>query len=253
MWKYDGAPNSGVYDTATMQKGRKPKLAQVAREDYYFKGWYTDEACTESFNANAKLNESVVLYARWYNIYTFEAEYVDVSELHGFGYSGDAHGVQMIEKDHYNMNASNGYYVGWLYDYGLTLEFNVVSDKAIEGACVAMRISAEFSSTGMTTINNDEFTVDVNGTPIRYNSIVLTGVTDGSAENKRAFSTHILSTFVDLKEGNNVIKLIVSNNIKGEGGTMRATAPMVDCLYVYSDTNLAWGEGYPLTDNLIGR
>ena len=54
-----------------------------------------------------------------------------------------------------------------------------------------------------------------------------------------------------LKQGTNVIKLIVNNeNRLGESGTMYATAPLFDCLYVYTDAQLTWE---PLTDNLNGN
>ena len=250
MWNYEGAPDNGVYDKAVMQKNKKPKLAQVSREGYYFAGWCTDKECTTVFDSSQRLNNSVTLYARWYTIYTFEAEHVDVSEIKGMGYSGNADGLGIIESDVYSMNASNEHYVGWLYNEGITLEFNLTSDKAVEDACLVLRLSGEFAASGTITIKCDEFTVEVNGTPLTYGDLVIDNVTDASSDQKRPFSDFMVSTKVALNEGANVIRLIVSNNIHGEGGTMYATAPMVDCIKVYSNSTVEWGEGFPLTSNV---
>lgn len=250
LWNYEGAPDNGVYDTIYMTKNRKPSKIKANRDGYFFYDWFTDQELTNRFDINERVNEDMTLYACWYSIYTFEAEYTYLEEMEGLGYSGDASGLNVIEPDHYSMNASNGYYVGWLFNPGLTIEFNLTCSESTDTAHLALRLSAEFQDL---ILNWKEFTVQVNGTNLVYDDIYFLNVPDGSADTKRPFTTHIVSNRVTLNEGENVIKLIVSNENKGEGGTMRASAPMVDCIIIYSDALVEWGEGYPLTDNLDGR
>ena len=248
MYNYGDA---GVYDTVVQARGKQyPKNIEATRDGYYFVGWYFDPECTDTYTSSERATENTTLYAKWYEIFTFEAEYTDVSDIEGFGYSGNASGTQIIDRDGYNMGASNGYYVGWLYNPGIVIEFNITSDSDVTGAVLALRLSAEF---GDKHITDDNFTVAVNGEKVEYNNIDFVGVPDGSADAKMPFSTYILNKNISLKKGDNVITLTVSNNEKGEGGTMNATAPLVDCMYIYSDVNVQWAEGYPLEDNLIGR
>lgn len=49
MWNYDGAPNDGVCNVASVQKGRKTTAYAANRgEEFYLEGWYTDAACTKN-------------------------------------------------------------------------------------------------------------------------------------------------------------------------------------------------------------
>ncbi|HIV63681.1 MAG TPA: InlB B-repeat-containing protein [Firmicutes bacterium] len=250
MYNYEGAPDDGVYDSLVQKTGRQfPRNVEASRDGYYFVGWYLDAECTETYSSSDRVTEDTVLYALWYEIHTFEAEYTDVSAIEGSGYSGNESGTGIIDPDTYNMGASNGYYVGWLYNPGIELKFEITSDRDVTNAVLALRLSAEF---GDKLITDDNFTVAVNGEKITYNDIAFTNVPDGSADAKMPFSTYILNRNISLEHGDNVITLTVSNNEKGEGGTMNATAPLVDCLYIYSDAEIGWAEGYPLKDNLIG-
>ena len=49
------------------------------------------------------------------------------------------------------------------------------------------------------------------------------------------FSNYTLEAEVTLHEGTNTIYLYINNNTKGVGGTMYAAAPIIDCIYVYTD------------------
>ena len=63
------------------------------------------------------------------------------------------------------------------------------------------------------------------------------------------FEDYLISSKVNLKEGDNVIKLIV-NNSTSMGGTTKAFGPCVDCIKVATaDGELSWGEGYPVSGN----
>ena len=68
----------------------------------------------------------------------------------------------------------------------------------------------------------------------------------------RAFSDFTIGS-IDLEQGINVIKLEVTNDTTMVG-TARATAPIVDCIKIKTDSTveLSWDEddGYPLESNL---
>lgn len=251
-YNYENAPNNGVYRNYRQEKGlRLPANITPVREGYLFNNWYTDAACTQKVSSKTVVNGNMDLYAKWLTQYTFEAEYVDVSELHGFGYSGNADGVAMIERDVFDMNASNNYYLGWLYNTGLEIVFNIDAAEDVSGVVITLRLSAEYGDANrQKTITDESFKVTVNDNKVSYPSITFYNLPDGSDEYKPAFQNYQLNINVSLKKGTNVIKLIVNNSEKGEGGTMKATAPMVDCMYLYSDVALQWAEGFPKTGNV---
>ena len=81
--------------------------------------------------------------------------------------------------------------------------------------------------------------MEVNGEALSFNDIVFDGViTEMSSQEKRPFTNYGIGT-ISLKEGENTVRLTVNNsNAPGTTGTMRATAPMFDCIYVYSTSAL---------------
>lgn len=235
MWNIDG---KGVYDTVRVKTYGFATAPTLTMDGYYLEGWYTDEACTERFVFTAtRIRNDITLYARWLKVFTFEAEHTDLTGLEGMGYSGNASGVKMIE-DGTSRKASGDRFVGWLYNEGLTLTFNVVSDKAVDNALLAMSLSAEYYDITLTSSN---YTVAVNGQPMNYSDIPFTG----TAEMLIPFTNYILDVPVSLQEGMNVITLSVTNTEK-KTGTIYATAPMVDCIRIYSESTVTWAEGFPL-------
>ena len=182
--------------------------------------------------------------------FTFEAEYVDLMFISGHGYSNEVEGTGCIVKDTYGASASNGYFVGYIYEEGNELEFVIHSDKAVTGAKLVLRATMEYRDYEMTW---QDLAITVNdGDPIQYRNLKFSNVQDifslGGA--LRPFSDFTIGN-IDLQEGENVIKLEVTNNTTMTG-TMRATAPIVDCIKISTDSGatLSWGEGYPLEDNL---
>ncbi len=249
MWNYDGAPDDGVARTSQVSFNSKPRTYKASRDGYYLAGWYTDAECTQEFDFDERLKSSVTLYARWMDIYTFEAEYVDFTGMSGNGYSGSMSGVGLIVKQKAeNQNASNGHYAGWAYKKDYTLTFNIKSDAAVDDAVIVLRLSAEFYDM---TYTDETYLVQVNGTNLEYDDISITGVPAQGTNEWKAFANFTISTSVSLKEGDNTIKLIVNNSDRlGDSGTMYATAPLVDCMYIYTDAGLSWT---PLEDNLKGN
>ncbi len=243
----------GTDYTQRVQEGeRAVRPTDIAREGYGLFGWYTDEACTEEFSfGRDRITADTDLYALWGKEEVFEAEYVDFDDLEGPGYSGSAMGTSMILRDTNDVGASNGFFVSYLYKEGITLEFNIVSDAAVDNAQLTLRLSAEVMDN--LTINGRTYAVYVNDTMIDYSDIVFTGITgSGTSGVTKAFEDYLLSSSVHLNEGANVIRL-VTNNSDPMGGTMTATAPVVDCIKICSLSALTWGEGFPIESNIENK
>lgn len=102
---------------------------------------------------------------------------------------------------------------------------------------------------------DETWQVIVNGERIEYGKLNLTGAiaqTDfdelGNAVNgdmnKRPFENYVITTALHLNAGNNTIQL-VTNNKEDHGGTFNAETPLMDCIFVYGNTNLGWTHCYP--------
>jgi len=249
MWNYDGAPNGGTANVSKIKKNSKTTAYAAERENYYLAGWFTDSECTEKFNFDKRIDKSATLYAKWFDIYTFEAEYVDYTGMIGNGYSGNQSGVGLIVKEKSeSQQASNGHYAGWMYKEGNTLTFDITSDKDVTDAVLVLRLSAEFYNM---TLTSDKYLVQVNGDNLEYKDIEITGVPEQGSQQWRTFTDYKISASVKLNKGKNTIKLIVNNADRlGESGTMYATAPLTDCMYIYTDAELTWE---PLVGNLLGN
>ena len=251
-----------VYATITFTNGgriSKSTVTSPEADGYYFDGWYADAEGTTSFNFNSKYTENQSIYAAWRTIYTFEAEYTYLTGKFGYGYSGQSSGTQMICEDNTENNtASNGYYVGWLYYNGAFLEFDFKAEEAADDVTILFRLSAEYDDLEVT---GDQIYVAVNedydeeedeysgGTSYDF-PISITGIDDnigGSQTYKRDFVNFTVASQVSIQEGFNRIRLVINNNIQGTGATMKAAAPLVDCMYLYTDADL---ELYEYTDNI---
>ena len=245
-YNYEGAPNGGVYLSQQVEKNTRPtkpgdptRAADEASENgYQFNGWFTDAALTEAFDFDfTPVTEDTTLYAKWNKIYIFEAEYTELDGKQGVGYSSGASGTDMIVQDVVgDIGASNGYWVSYLYYNGAFLEFKIDSDKAVDDATLDLRLSVEFYDFTLAPAN---FSITVNGEALRYSSILLDGAIN-SEDIKRPFQDYKIATGVDLKEGENIIRLTVTNTAEFEIGTMQAYAPLIDCMYIGTDANLTW-------------
>lgn len=249
MWNYEDAPDGGVCNVATVQSGRKVSSYAATRENYYLEGWYTDASCTQKFDFDQRIEENHTLYARWYDIYTFEAEYTDFTGVTGSGYSGGGGGLDNVVRDTFNAGASNGFYVSNMYCYGSSLTFVIEADEATvdADAVLVLRLSAEYFDM---TVTDDMYTITVNGEKVEFSDLSFTNVPSYTQGGKRAFTNHTISRAISLKDGENVIKIEVTNSVRmQESGTLNATAPMVDCLYLYTDVGLSWTEKTSNLDN----
>ncbi|HBN12349.1 MAG TPA: hypothetical protein DD415_01895 [Clostridiales bacterium] len=252
-----------LHKQMSVKQGRKIIAPEdPERKGYFFAGWYVEATCENmiDFSRNVYAPESVeyVLYAKWLKGYTFEAEYTYLEGKPGQGSSDNCEGTQLIQtvKDitgnGAQMGMSNGAYVGKLYYNGAFIEFNVTSSEEVFDAAMVLRLTPDLYDMIFT---DEEWQVEVNGELLRYGSLSLTGAiaTTDVDENgntisgdlyKRPFENYLMTSALHLKKGNNVIKLI-THNIRDHSGTFNAETPLIDCMYLYSNSTLSWTNCYP--------
>lgn len=229
---YTGAPQA---TTANVPDGESAQQPSIPTRDggYTFAGWYTDANCTTAYDFSATVTDEITLYAAWASTYVFEAEYVDLTNKQGNGYSGTATGISMIMFN--GSNASNGAHLTYLYVPGMTIDFVITSDRAVSDATIYLRLTAEAMSI---TITDETYTVSVNGERLEYGEIVFANIPDIAAD-LTPFADYLIATNVSLREGQNTISLVTANS-DVMMGTMAATAPVVDCLKITTSATLTW-------------
>lgn len=235
---------------ASVQKVEEGSAASPARaltrNGYSFDGWFTEKSGGTEY-AYGAVTEDVTVYAHWTRTmagtetWTFEAEELDFTGKQGLAYSGATSEKGMIQSDSTG-TSSGGLYVGYNYTQGMKHEFRIVSDREVSDATVHLRLSAEFASIFLTP---DTFTVEINGVKQQYSTIMLVNVPENAGE-ILPFADFLIATDAVLKEGANVITLTVSNNDPPTDaggnplGTMRASAPLIDCVKITTSAALYW-------------
>ncbi len=205
-----------------------------------------DEPCTEHVDGdddNICDNCGRGLQSDKANEYIFEAEYCNLDDCGGPGWSGSFSGPQIIRQD--VDNASNGYFVSFLYSEGNNLTFEFTSDIAEKGD-VVLRLSTIVPD--MWLASEEVWNIVINGEVIDYGDIYLTGIEGGLNEVAPFVDAIVIEDF-DILAGENKIELITVNSIPPQvtGQNMTGTAPEVDCIKVYSDTAVLDWE--PLEEN----
>lgn len=238
-YNFEGAPEAGRTTVAAGEKVTKP--SDPVRSGYEFAGWSTAADKEPDFNFDAPVSESLTLYAQWSKLYVFEAEDLDFSDFESFGFSGNATGTDAIIKDEAGAGASNGYYTWQLNNTGITLDFEFTSDRAVKDVDFAVRLSAEIKD--IILVSSGDFSTEavfdivVNDDPISYGTIELKDVPPQGSSEVKPFADFWYK--IDLQKGVNHIQLVVNNTL-GQGGTMKATAPMVDCIKIETSAVLVF-------------
>lgn len=272
--------NEPITSTTSVPEGSKmpipasPSRASVSvkgheASGFTFAGWFTDPDCTNAYNFDTVVTKDMTLYAKWTGTYVFEAEHVSLVDratgqpLKGMGASGGAEGPNMVDSPSpgtEGINASNGYYVTYLYAMGLALHFVISSDRDVTDATLIFRISAENSPYALSSYLNEgttaagtlysQYLIMLNDVAIQYETIEVRDVTGHSATGgKRPFSDFTIAVNLSLKKGMNVFSFITANS-HGMGGTMSGTAPVIDCIKVTTYASLSW---IPITGNEFGQ
>ena len=259
---YTGAPNDGVLSSADVNIGSKAtKPTDPTRTNYRFFRWTSDQAGTTPFNFDqTEIEENTTLYAQWLQKVVFEAEYTFLpDEKIGAGYSNGGFGIDLIDRpeehrkdnDETNpptpTNTSNGAWVSMLYYEGSTVEFIIYSDIE-QDVLASMSISGEF---GNMTIKPQYYQFRVNGVSKDYPEQYFQGEDHALNDPREDFREVFITSPIHLKQGENVIILIATNDFKrAADGTMNAWAPMVDCITLYAaEDSLDWD---PYVTNLTG-
>ena len=276
---YTGAVNNieadQVISGLTADEPVSPTRASVSTEghqvqNFTFLGWCTDKECKNAYDFDTPVTEDITLYAKWKGLYIFEAEHTSLTEddgqpIKGMGASGGSEGANMIDsppESAMGINASNGYYVTYLFSPGLRLKWVINSDRDVDNVTFIFRISCEARGYALTPedVGDEEFTdggtllskyvISLNGEEIDYPVIEITDA-QGHEDtgDKRPFSDHIISTTLSLKKGENVIIALTANN-HGMGGTMAGTAPVIDCIKLEAAAELSWEA---LTEQTFGQ
>ena len=147
-----------------------------------------------------------------------------------------------VKKD---VDVTYGAYVHFNYKEGNTLTWVVNSDKAASDVTLFARYSAEYGKPDPVTFDNvdsfnDEmYKVKVNGEALKYGSIEIHNIEGTSGAKFIHCQDYLVSTKVSLKQGENIIQMVVDNNIT-LNGTIAASAPVVDSIKLFSDSTITW-------------
>ena len=185
--------------------------------------------------------------------FVFEAENVDLTFISGHGWSNEVLGPALLVKDKYNAGASNGFALGYLYENGNEIEFYIDASEAVEDVTLVLRCTMEHKKDSA-SIAWDELEITVNdGDPIEYRTMNFNNI-PGLLTVKNELLPFANKTIgkINLDQGENLIKITVTNNITMEG-TMQATAPIIDCIILKTDADveLTWAEGFPMNEDFI--
>lgn len=222
------------------------------RTGYAFNAWLSESGSAYDFTT--VLTSDTTITASWTktvsgtNSYVFEAEDTDLTGKTGSAYSGTASATGMIVSKE-GKNCSNDRCVTYLYDYGDSLEFYIASDEDVSDVTFEISLSQEMVDY---TYTYNDFTITLNGEQIKYSDISFTGVpAAGITSDCLEFQYYTLAVNLTLKKGANKIQLITTNNSPISGTTIKATAPMVDCIRLTTTAVVTWDANYnlPMTGN----
>ena len=184
----------------------------------------------------------------------------------GATYSGGQNGLGLVGKDFIingetKYGTSGSYTVGtsqvagfahFLYCKGDTLTWELESDAAATNVTLFMRLSAEYGIADPLTdevtswVDQDTFPITVNGAKLEYGKVTLHNIIPMDFI---PFQDYFVSATVSLVAGKNTIQMKVDNTVT-LNGTIASSAPVVDCIKLYSTSNITWPGAMP--SNLNG-
>jgi hypothetical protein len=168
------------------------------------------------------------------NTFTFEGEYIDMTGLRGGGISGAQSGVNMLQEA---SSASNGWFIGYTHKLGLTLTFNITSDKA-GSATMVLALGTEL---GVMTMNPTTFILKVNDAAVNYTAF---NIKANSSQTGTDFRDYTIAPTVNLIAGANAITFTIGENEYCNGS---AGGPLFDAMKLTTEAALTWT---PHTENI---
>ena len=142
-----------------------------------------------------------------------------------------------------DIKASQDKFVAYQCRNGNSLEFYLASDMETDNAELILSLAAEFSEM---ELNPSMYEISVNDEAISYSPVSLKLVENSQ---QGVFADYSIGK-VHLKEGANLIRLKTINS-EPLGGTLTATAPIIDALKLETDAVVIWDGNYglPKTNN----
>ena len=142
-----------------------------------------------------------------------------------------------------------GGFVHYNYEKGNTLTWELESDVAATNVTIFMSVSGEygldepfqaFEGQGESRVyekyNHTDFPVKVNGVALEYGEQTIHNIIP---KDFITFQDYFLAANVSLQAGKNTIQMVV-DNLNTLNGTIASTAPAVDCIKVFSTSNITW-------------
>ena len=218
-------------------------------KEYIFVGWYLDPSFLTPFSPNRIIDKTETkVYGRILKRNTFEAEYADLTDLHGVGASVELYEEAMIfgyERIGAGKNTgadwvSNGWYIAGLYFQGASVTYQINASQDINDALLMLRVSSEFKALHYNPLTPETFAIVVNGEDFNYELPLTLPNPNTERDNdpdgeKTPFADVIVSYHLNLKKGLNTIKFETRNSWDYGSGTLKANAPMIDCFYIYTE------------------
>lgn len=173
----------------------------------------------------------------------FEAEYTDLDEKSGTGWSNSPTGKGLIDTT--SSFASNGAFVNYMHNDTVTLEFVIYAEEAAQNVGLYFGLGSEM---GRVTFTPKELgvytyvgnTTDGAKTTVNYGSVTV----DGGDKAYTSFNEYSFGT-INLVQGWNVIQIAVhANSFRGDG---LVGGPGVDFMRLDTSVKLEW---VPYTFNL---
>ena len=238
--------------------GRIVAPAEPVRSGYYFAGWENGAGSGKNWSfTEDRVQGSVDLYAVWLKGYSFEAEYTDISGklYHGWSDDGDGSPETLISKNSKykngdEMGVSNDYFIYAMLYNGASLEFHITAEKDVSNAVLVLRLAPDGYDY---ELNDETYHVLINGKRLQYGHLCMPignyRSDDMNDVIKPPFVNYLLTGELELKAGDNLIRLMTNNN-NGHDGTYNAETPYVDCITIYSGEKLSWTEGQCHPENV---
>jgi hypothetical protein len=138
-----------------------------------------------------------------------------------------------------------------MYVKGDTLTWELESSEAADNVTLLMRLSAEYgkpynplSDEVSSWVDGDTFPITLNGTKVPYSKVNLRNISAVAGYDFIQFQDYFVSATLSLVKGKNTIQMTVDNDVN-LNGTPNTSAPIVDCIKLFSSSTITWPGAMP--------